>query len=575
MLSTPKIKLAIKAILTVLVLAFVARHVAWTWRDIQGRGETVRIDAAWVGLSVALYLAGLSAFGAYFWRVLQAGATPTAFFPAFRAYLISHLGKYVPGKAMVVVMRAGLVVPYGARPATAAFATLYETLVMMAAGGLVAGAGFAIGSGPSARVPVPFSGGSEVEAPLALLGFGLGLAFLVVVWPSVFPRLAGLAKVPLPNVGPDALPRFSFSLLVEGLAWSTLGWILLGLSQVAVIRGLLPEGLAVSSWPLAIASVALATVAGFVVPISPGGLGVREWVLWTALASAIDRDLAVVAALLLRLAWVIGEVLVAAALTAIRPPSDGAKLAMISVVVPLYNEAESLAALHAELARAIESNRLGPAEILFVDDGSRDGSWAVIQKLAASDPRVRGIRFRRNFGKAAALTAGFRAAKGATVFTLDGDLQDDPAEIPRFLAKLDEGFEVVSGWKRTRHDPWHKVGPSRVFNRMVSALTGCKLHDHNCGFKAYRREVLDEVTLYGELHRFVPVLAFERGFKVAEIVVNHRPRKFGHSKYGVARFIKGLLDLLTVHFLSRYGQRPLHVLGALGLAMLGAREAPG
>jgi glycosyltransferase involved in cell wall biosynthesis len=241
---------------------------------------------------------------------------------------------------------------------------------------------------------------------------------------------------------------------------------------------------------------------------------------------------------------------------------------MISVVVPLYNEAESLAALHAELIRSIEANGLEPAEIVFVDDGSRDGSWAVIRKLAASDPKVRGIRFRRNFGKAAALTAGFRAAKGSTIFTLDGDLQDDPAEIPRFLAKLDEGYEVVSGWKRTRHDPWHKVGPSRIFNRLVSSLTGCQLHDHNCGFKAYRREVLDEVTLYGELHRFVPVLAFERGFKVSEIVVNHRARKFGQSKYGIARFIKGLLDLLTVHFLSRYGQRPLHVLGALGLAML-------
>jgi glycosyltransferase involved in cell wall biosynthesis len=241
---------------------------------------------------------------------------------------------------------------------------------------------------------------------------------------------------------------------------------------------------------------------------------------------------------------------------------------MISVVVPLYNESESLATLHGELVQTFEAHQLDPAEIIFVDDGSRDGSWDVIRKLAGVDPRVRGVRFRRNFGKAAALTAGFRAARGSTIFTLDGDLQDNPAEIPRFLAKLDEGFEVVSGWKRTRHDPWHKVGPSRVFNRMVSSLTGCKLHDHNCGFKAYRREVLDEVTLYGELHRFVPVLAHERGFKVTEIVVNHRPRQFGHSKYGVARFIKGLLDLLTVHFLSRYGQRPLHVLGALGLGML-------
>ncbi len=241
---------------------------------------------------------------------------------------------------------------------------------------------------------------------------------------------------------------------------------------------------------------------------------------------------------------------------------------MISIVVPLYNEVDSLATLHAELVRTFTSNHLEPAEIVFVDDGSRDGSWGVIKTLADLDPRVRGIRFRRNFGKAAALTAGFRAARGTIIFTLDGDLQDDPAEIPRFLARLDDGFDVVSGWKQKRHDPWHKVGPSRVFNAMVSRLTGCKLHDHNCGFKAYRREVLDEVTLYGELHRFVPVLAHERGFKVAEIVVNHRARQFGHSKYGVARFIKGLLDLVTVHFLSRYGQRPLHVLGALGLTML-------
>ncbi len=270
-----------------------------------------------------LYLARLAAFGVFFWRVLKAGATPTTLPPALRAYLISHLGKYVPGKAMVVVMRAGLVVPYGARPATAAFATLYETLVMMATGGFVAGVGFAIGSGPSARLTVPFSGGLEVEAPLALLGLGLGLAFLVVVWPSVFPRLAALAKVPLPGVGPDALPKFSVPLLAEGLAWSALGWVLLGLSQVAVIRSLMPGGLPVSSWPLAIASVALATVAGFVVPIAPGGLGVREWVLWTALASVLDRDLAVVAALLLRLAWVVGEVLAAAVLTAIRPALPG------------------------------------------------------------------------------------------------------------------------------------------------------------------------------------------------------------------------------------------------------------
>ncbi|WZP01031.1 glycosyltransferase family 2 protein [Isosphaeraceae bacterium EP7] len=238
------------------------------------------------------------------------------------------------------------------------------------------------------------------------------------------------------------------------------------------------------------------------------------------------------------------------------------------MVVPLKDEAESLATLHAELDRVVADAELGPAEFLFIDDGSRDKSWEVIKTLVALDPRVRAIRFRRNFGKAAALTAGFQAVRGEVVFTLDGDLQDDPAEIPRFLAKLDGGLDVVSGWKRRRHDPWHKVYPSRVFNWLVSTLTGCHLHDHNCGFKAYRRQALLEVGIYGELHRFVPVLAHARGFRVGEIEVNHRSRRFGSSKYGVTRFIKGLLDLLTVRFLTVFAQRPLHVIGGAGLASL-------
>jgi glycosyltransferase involved in cell wall biosynthesis len=241
---------------------------------------------------------------------------------------------------------------------------------------------------------------------------------------------------------------------------------------------------------------------------------------------------------------------------------------MNSVVVPVHNEEESLSTLHSELVHVFAAHDLGPIEFIFVDDGSRDRSWDAIRRLAESDNRVRGIRFRRNFGKAAALTAGFQNARGRVVFTLDGDLQDDPAEIPRFLERLEEGFDVVSGWKRTRHDPWHKVFPSRVFNWMVSRLTGCRLHDHNCGFKAYRAQVLREVGIYGELHRFVPVLAYARGFRVGEIEVNHRPRRFGSSKYGIARFLKGLLDLLTVHFLSRFSQRPLHILGAIGFFLL-------
>ena len=242
---------------------------------------------------------------------------------------------------------------------------------------------------------------------------------------------------------------------------------------------------------------------------------------------------------------------------------------MISVVVPVHNEEESLTTLHGELAAQFDSGPAGPAEFLFIDDGSRDGSWRVLAELARIDPRVGAIRFRRNFGKAAALVAGFQAARGDLVFTLDGDLQDDPAEIPKFLAELERGYDVLSGWKKTRHDPWHKVYPSRVFNWMVSHLTGCYLHDHNCGFKLYRRAVLEEIGIYGELHRFIPVLAHARGFHVGEVEVRHRPRRHGRSKYGLSRLLKGFLDLLTVRFLTRFSQRPLHVLGGLGLALVG------
>ncbi|WP_422929562.1 glycosyltransferase family 2 protein [Singulisphaera sp. PoT] len=240
---------------------------------------------------------------------------------------------------------------------------------------------------------------------------------------------------------------------------------------------------------------------------------------------------------------------------------------MISVVVPVRNEQESLATLHSELAAVASDRGFAEAEWIFIDDGSTDGSWREIRRLAEHDSRVRAIKFRRNFGKAAALTAGFQAARGEIVFTLDGDLQDDPKEMPRFLERLDEGYDLVSGWKRTRHDPWHKVFPSRVFNAMVSAVTGCKLHDHNCGYKAYRRDVTHEVRIYGELHRFVPALAHARGFRVAEIEVHHRARRFGYSKYGVARFLKGFLDLLSTRFLTVYSQRPAHILGGLGLGL--------
>lgn len=237
---------------------------------------------------------------------------------------------------------------------------------------------------------------------------------------------------------------------------------------------------------------------------------------------------------------------------------------MLTFVIPVYNEYESLRTLHKELCEVAEVNKY-EIEVLLIDDGSKDGSWDMIRELAIADPRVRGIRFRRNFGKAAALSAGFEAASGDLVFTLDADLQDDPQEVPRFIEELDKGFDVVSGWKQVRHDPWHKVGPSRVFNWLVGQLTGVKLHDHNCGFKCYRREVLEEVRIYGELHRFVPVLAAAKGWNVSEVVVNHRARKFGYSKYGVSRIVKGFLDLLTVYFLTGFKERPQHLLGTLGI----------
>jgi glycosyltransferase involved in cell wall biosynthesis len=246
---------------------------------------------------------------------------------------------------------------------------------------------------------------------------------------------------------------------------------------------------------------------------------------------------------------------------------------MLSVVIPTLNEAPSLEELHRQLV-AVADEQNYDLQAIFVDDGSTDGTWKAIEKLARLDPRVLGIRFRRNFGKAAALSAGFDAAIGEIIVTLDADLQDDPAEIPNLIARLDEGFDVVNGWKQERHDPWHKTWPSKVFNVLVSWMTGVELHDHNCGIKCFRRGVINEVRLYGELHRFVPVLAAARGFRVGEVVVKHRPRTSGRSKYGWARIPKGLLDLLTVRFITRFNQRPQHwlgmgALGSLTLGMLG------
>jgi glycosyltransferase involved in cell wall biosynthesis len=239
----------------------------------------------------------------------------------------------------------------------------------------------------------------------------------------------------------------------------------------------------------------------------------------------------------------------------------------ISVVVPAYNEVESLPELNRELVAALDG--LGrPWEIVYVDDGSRDGTDAVIATLAAADPRVRGAILRRNFGKSAALATGFKRVRGEWVVTLDADLQDDPSELPRLVAALEGGLDLVSGWKQKRQDPITKTLPSALFNAVTSAVAGVRLHDFNCGFKLYRREVVDAIDVYGELHRFMPALAHWRGFRVGEVPVHHRARRFGQSKFGAARFINGFLDLLSAAFISTSALKPLHVFGRIGLLFL-------
>lgn len=238
----------------------------------------------------------------------------------------------------------------------------------------------------------------------------------------------------------------------------------------------------------------------------------------------------------------------------------------LSFVIPALDEAPSLARLVARITATCAELGRG-AEILLVDDGSRDDTWARIHDLVASGGgTVHGFRLRRNFGKATALQVGFQHARGALVVTMDADLQDDPAELPKLLARLEEGYDVVSGYKAERKDPWSKRFPSRVFNAMVRGLFGIALHDINCGFKVYRRAALEHLHLYGELHRFIPVLVADLGFRVGEVPVVHHPREFGHSKYGFSRLLRGFFDLLTVLAITRYLRRPAHLFGLLALA---------
>jgi glycosyltransferase involved in cell wall biosynthesis len=236
----------------------------------------------------------------------------------------------------------------------------------------------------------------------------------------------------------------------------------------------------------------------------------------------------------------------------------------LSVVVPLLNEEATLEALYRELETALTAAGID-WEVVFVDDGSTDGSYRELVRLHAAHLNVRVVRLRRNFGKAAALAAGIEVAAGDVIVTMDADLQDDPAEIPNLLAKLDDGFDVVSGWKCDRHDPFVRRFVSRIYNTATRLATGVKLHDMNCGLKAYRAEVFEHVRLYGERHRFVPVLAHHLGFSVAELPVNHRPRTNGSSRFGIERYLRAPFDLLTIVFMGRYRYRPLHLFGGVGL----------
>ncbi len=238
----------------------------------------------------------------------------------------------------------------------------------------------------------------------------------------------------------------------------------------------------------------------------------------------------------------------------------------LSIVVPLKNEAESLPELEAWIRRVAEQHRFS-YEILFIDDGSTDTSWAVIETLQAANPNVRAIKFRRNYGKSAALHVGFQAAAGDVVITMDADLQDSPDEIPELYRMImEDGYDLVSGWKKKRNDPLEKRLPSKLYNAVASSMSGIRLHDFNCGLKAYRQAVVKAVEVYGEMHRWIPVLSKWAGFtRIGEKVVEHRARQYGHSKFGWERYINGFLDLLSVYFVGKFGKRPMHFFGTLGV----------
>ena len=239
----------------------------------------------------------------------------------------------------------------------------------------------------------------------------------------------------------------------------------------------------------------------------------------------------------------------------------------LSIIIPLYNEEGSLNELTQKIVRVLENHPLS-YEICFVDDGSTDSSLSIIKSLREENQKIKFLSFRKNYGKSAALSEGFKMASGDIIITIDADLQDDPAEIPNLIEKINDGYDLVSGWKKKRHDPVTKTLPSKLFTLITARFTGIKIHDFNCGLKAYRQEVIREIPVYGSLHRYLPVLAHWKGFAIGEIVVQHHARKYGETKYGWRRFFDGFFDLFTVLFLTRYRQKPLHLFGFFGLSSL-------
>ncbi|MCX6257335.1 MAG: glycosyltransferase family 2 protein [Bacteroidia bacterium] len=240
----------------------------------------------------------------------------------------------------------------------------------------------------------------------------------------------------------------------------------------------------------------------------------------------------------------------------------------LSIIIPLYNEVESLNELYQWIVKSLQDQSY-QYEMIFVDDGSSDGSWDEVSKLSNSDPRVSGIKFRRNYGKSAALFCGFEAASGNVVITMDADLQDSPEEIPSLYKMItEEKYDMVAGWKKIRHDPFSKTFPSKLWNYTARKVSGLKLHDFNCGLKAYRLDVVKSIEVYGEMHRYIPIIASRAGFrKIGEKIVVHQERKYGKSKFGVERIIKGFLDLLSLNFISKFSKRPMHLFGTLGIIM--------